>query len=345
MREVAALAGVSIKTVSRVVNGEPGVSTATSRRVERAADQLEFRPHLAASSLRRADQRTGTVGLLLEDVANPFSSAIHRAVGDAAARRGVAVLATSLDEDPEREREVVHAMVVRRVDGLVIMPTGTNQGYLRSEMQAGTAVVFVDRPPGYLDADTVVADNRQGAREAVVHLVAHGHRRIGFLSDLRQIATARERHAGYLDALQAAGLPVDERLARTDLHTREAAEAAATELLRLPDGVAPTALFAAQNLVAIGTIRALRRLGLQRHIALVGFDDIELADLLDPGVSVVVADPFEMGAAAADLLFARLDGDRGPSRLRLVPTRLIVRGSGEIGPPLPVRIEASADVR
>jgi LacI family transcriptional regulator len=332
MREVAALAGVSLKTVSRVVNREAGVSRDLVARVERATAQLDYRRDMTASNLRRSDRRTGTVGLLLEDVANPFSSAVHRAIGDVAGRRGVAVLATSLDEDPVREREVAHTMILRRVDGLIIMPTGTDQGYLRSEMQAGLAVVFIDRRPGFLDADTVMATDREGAREAVLHLVSRGHRRIGFLSDLVSIATARERHKGYLDALRLAGLAEDDRLVRTDLRGRAPAEAAAEGLLRLPPDVAPTALFTGQNLITVGALHALRRLGVQHEVALAGFDDIELADLLEPGVTVVAADPYEIGEAAAGLLFARLDGHRGPSRHVLIPTRITVRGSGEIRP-------------
>ncbi|CAN5565136.1 LacI family DNA-binding transcriptional regulator [soil metagenome] len=332
LRDVAALAGVSIKTVSRVVNAEPGVSPELARRVERAAHQLDYRPNLAASNLRRAGRKTATVGLMLEDVSNPFSSAVHRAIGDAAGRRGMAVLATSLDEDPHREREVARAMVLRRVDGLVIAPTGTDQSYLRSEMQAGLAVVFIDRAPGFLDADTVLATNRDGAFEAVAHLVAHGHRRIAFLGDLRAIATARERWCGYVDAMRASGLTIDERLVRQDLHDREAACDATEQLLGLSVEEAPSAIFASQNLVTIGVLRSLGRRGLRHDVALVGFDDVELADLLDPGVTVVAQDPFTMGQAAAELLFARLDGDRGPSQHHLVPTRLIVRGSGEIRP-------------
>jgi LacI family transcriptional regulator len=332
MRDVAALAGVSIKTVSRVVNGEPGVSGELARRVQLAWEQLGYRHNMTASSLRRADRRTGTVGLLLEDVANPFSSAVHRAIGDAASRRGVAVLATSLDEDPVREREFAHAMLLRRVDGLVIMPTGTDQSYLRPEIQAGLAIVFVDRQPGFLDADSVVAANRVGARDAVRHLIGHGHRRIGFLSDLEEIATARERYQGYLDALAEAGLSLDDRIVRTGLHTRDAAEEAAGALVELPAQTAPTSIFASQNLVAIGAIRALRSRGLQHSVALVGFDDIELADLLEPAITVVAADPYEIGTAASELLFERLDGSRAPSQHRLVATRLIERGSGEIRP-------------
>jgi LacI family transcriptional regulator len=331
MRDVAALAGVSIKTVSRVVNGEAGVSVDLVDRVEDAARQLDYRPDLTASNLRRGRQ-TATLGLMLENVANPYSSAVHRAIDDAAGERGMAVLATSLDEDPVREREVARTMMQRRVDGLVIVPTGTDQSYLRAEIDAGLATVFVDRPPYFLDADTVLATNRAGAREAIEHLLAVGHRRIAFLGDLTDIPTARERHKGYVDAITAAGLSLDERLVRHDLHTRDTAQRAAQSLLRLPADVAPTALFASQNLITIGAIHALHHHDLQHLVALVGFDDIELAGVLDPGVTVVAQDPYAIGRAAAELIFARLDGYRGPSQHRTISTRLVIRGSGEIPP-------------
>jgi LacI family transcriptional regulator len=332
MREVAALAGVSIKTVSRVVNAEPGVSATLVGRVQAAAIQLDYQPNLAASNLRRAARQTATLGLLLEDVSNPFSGTIHRAIEGVAAARGVAVLATSLDEDPQRERAAARAMIRRRVDGLVIVPTGSDQSYLRTQMQAGLALVFVDRPPRFLDADTVLTTNRAGARAAVEHLVAAGHRRIAFLGDLTEIPTAGERYEGYLEALHGHGIRPDERLVRNDLHTVEAADAAAETLLCLPSDQAPSALFAGQNLITIGTIQALYRRGLQREIALVGFDDIALADLLTPGITVVAQDPYAIGTAAAELIFDRLDGYQGPSQHRTIATELIVRGSGEIRP-------------
>ncbi len=334
MRDVAALAGVSIKSVSRVVNREAGVSDDLAERVEAAAHQLDYRPDLTASNLRRGRQ-TATLGLMLENVANPFSGAVHRAVDDAAIERGMAVLATSLDEDPVREREVARAMMQRRVDGLVMVPTGTDQSYLRAEMQAGLATVFVDRAPRFLDADTVLATNRSGSREAVEHLLAAGHRRIAFLGDLTNITTAQDRFKGYADALSAAGTSVDEQLVRTDLHTRDTSQRAVESLLRLPPAVAPTALFASQNLITIGAIHTLHLLGLQHLIALIGFDDVELAGMLDPAVTVVAQDPYAIGRAAAELLFARLDGYTGPSQHRTISTRLVIRGSGEIAPPAP----------
>jgi LacI family transcriptional regulator len=330
IRDVAALAGVGLKTVSRVINGEPGVSPELTARVREAAERLDFRPNLGARSLRRAGGKTATIGLLLEDVSNPFSAAIHRSVENAARARGVAVFTASVDEDPDRERALVQAFVARRVDGLVMVPAGADQSYLLSEVRAGLSLVFLDRPPGYLDADVVLAANQAGAEDAVRHLVERGHRRIAYLGDLLSISTARERHAGYEAGLREAGIQIDPALVLHDLHSSDLAEAAAADLFRSADP--PTAIFASQNLVTIGAIRALRSAGRQHDIALVGFDEVPLADLLEPGLTVVAQDVLAIGRGAVEQLFRRLDGDRSPTVRQVVPTRLVPRGSGEIAP-------------
>jgi len=251
-------------------------------------------------------------------------------VEDVARERGVGLLAGSLDEDPARERELAASLVARRVDGLIVVPAGRDHGYLREEQEMGTAFVFVDRPPALLVADAVTADNRNGAAAAVRHLISHGHRRVAYLGDLTTIATAQERHAGYLDALRQAGLPEDPRLIRCDLRTAATAEAAATSLLGGPEP--PSALFSAQNLITLGAVRALRARGVQHQVALAGFDDVPLADLLDPPVTVVAQDVLAIGTLAARILFRRIDGDTTPAQAHIVPTRLIPRGSGEIRP-------------
>src|SRR5438445_2990270 len=178
MRDVAALARVSLKTVSRVVNGAPTVDADLADRVRRAVAQLNYRHNMTASNLRRGDRRSFMIGLMLEDVSNPYSSSIYRAVEDVARERGVGLLAGSLDEDPVRERELTATLVARRVDGLIIVPAGRDHSYLRAEREMGTAFVFVDRPPAMLPADSVMADNREGAIAAVRHLIGYGHRRI-----------------------------------------------------------------------------------------------------------------------------------------------------------------------
>ncbi|WP_231494850.1 LacI family DNA-binding transcriptional regulator [Cellulomonas sp. KRMCY2] len=331
MRDVAALAGVGIKTVSRVINDEPGVTPATAERVHAAARALSFRPDLTAGTLRRSDRRSRSLGLILASVDNPFCAAVHRAVEDVAALRGVAVFSASIDEDPERERDLVAAFTSRRVDGLIMTAASTDHSYLRNEQESGTPIILVDRPPQGLEVDSVVVDNAEGARQATAHLIRHGHRRIAYLGDLSRIATARLRHAGFLAAALEAGIPTDQLRAIDDLHSEDAAEAAALRLLDGPEP--PTALFASQNLVTIGTIRALRARGVQHTVALVGFDDFELADLLEPAVTVIAQDPARMGALAAEQVFARIDGGHLPVCRTVVPTRLIERGSGEIRPP------------
>jgi LacI family transcriptional regulator len=330
MRDVGERAGVSFKTVSRVVNGERSVSPRLAERVNAAIEELGYRPDAAASSLRRSDGRTRTIAAVLEDLANPFSSAVHRAVVDTAHARGVLVLSASSDEDPDDEREAFAAFTARRVDGVILMPTSADHRWIEEERLNGTHVVMVDRPANGLVADVVVSDNRAGAARATAHLLRRGHRRIGFLGDLRTIYTASERLAGFRDAVADAGLPVDDAALRLDLRDSAGAQEAVIELLTGP--APPTAIFASQNLLTVGAVRGLRQLGLHREIALVGFDDVVLADMLEPGITVVAQDLATIGSTAAEQLLRRIDGDGSPAQMHVVPTRLLPRGSGEIAP-------------
>lgn len=331
MREVAAVAGVGIKTVSRVVNGEPGVSNDLRGRVRAAIERLDYRQDLNASLLRRTERKTATIGLVLDDISNPFSSALGRSVEDVARERGVLVFSGSCEEDPARERELIAALQARRVDGLLVAPAGgAEHSYLLAERRAGTALVFVDRPARFLDADSVVSDNEGGAQAGVSHLADVGHRRIAFLGDDVSVYTANARLTGYLAEVSRRNFEPDSEIVRTGIRSISDAEATTAELLRLARP--PTAIFAGQNLLAIGAVRALRAAELEHTVALVGFDDFLLADLLEPAVTVIAQDPAAIGRAAANLLFERLDGDESPSRHIVLSPRLIPRGSGEIPP-------------
>jgi LacI family transcriptional regulator len=329
MRDVAGLAGVSLKTVSRVVNREEGVSPALVERVASAVAMLGYRHNLAASSIRRSNRRTATIGLLLDNVANPFDSALHRAVEEVARAHGSLVLAGSSERDTAIEEEVLGAFASRGVDGLVVVPASSDHRSLLQEHRLGLPVVFADRPDASGQADSVVVDNVLGAGLAVRHLVAHGHRRIALLADRPEVWTAEQRVRGYREALLGAGLPVDPALVRTGLRGSEAARAAVHELLALPDP--PTALFAAQNLLTVGAVQALRASG--ARLALVGFDDFPLADLLEPGMTVVAQDVGEIGRSAAELLFARIAGATTPPQVLTTQPTLVPRGSGEIPGP------------
>ncbi|MFJ6938787.1 LacI family DNA-binding transcriptional regulator [Streptomyces sp. NPDC101132] len=326
MKDVAARAGVGLKTVSRVVNEEPGVTQDTERRVREAIEELGFRRNDSARVLRKG--RTATVGLVLEDLADPFYGPLNRAVEEVARAHGALLINGSSAEDPDRERELALALCARRVDGLVVIPAGDDHRYLEPEMRAGVATVFVDRPAGRIDADVVLSDSFGGARDGVAHLIAHGHRRIGFVGDQPHIHTAQERLRGYRAAMADAGLPVPAGLvALGPTDPRTVTEAARAMLA----GTQPvTALFAGNNRVTVTLVRVLA--GLDRAVALVGFDDFELADLLRPGVTVVAQDPAALGRVATDRLFRRLAGTRLPVERIELPTRLVPRGSGELPP-------------
>jgi LacI family transcriptional regulator len=298
--------------------------------VRTAIEELKFQPNAGARSLRRSDGRTSSIGLLLQDVSNPYSASVQRAVEDEARPRGVLVFSGSLDEDPARERELVRAFTARRADGLLIVPASSDQGYLELEVQAGTAIVCIDREARGLAVDSVITTNAAGAAEGTRHLAAGGHRRIAYLGDRWAILTARQRYEGYRAALETLRIPLDPSLVVHDLHDPAAADGSVMALLDRQDP--PTALFTAQNLVTIGAIRALRRVGRERSVAVLGFDDFPVADLLSPGVSVVAQDPVAMGGLAAAILFRRIAGDARPPQTHVVPTALIRRGSGEIPP-------------
>jgi LacI family transcriptional regulator len=327
MRDVAALAGVGIKTVSRVFNDVPSVAPELVDKVRSAADKLGYRPNLTAASLRRAGGRTNTIGLLLEDVSNPYSSAVHRAVEDYAREHDVFVLAASLDEDPQRERELARRLIDRRVDGLIVMPVGRDHRYVVAEQQAGTSFVFIDRLASPLVADAVVADNVGGARMAIEHLLETGRRAIAYLGDDLAIPTAEQRFLGFREALAAAGIEPDPVLLRHGLRTAEQARNAAHELLA---GRPPEAIFTSQNLVTIGVVEALHERDLQHHVALVGFDDVPMAAVLQPGITVMAQDATALGRTAAQRLFDRMRGDASPPAVHTIPTHLVVRGSGEL---------------
>ena len=326
LRDVADLAGVSIKTISRVINDSGPVAEETAARVRDAIDTLEFRPNPAARSLRVG--RDDAVGLVIENIADPFMAAMTAAVEERMRDRGMFVIVTSGGYAPEQERAAVESLVFRRIAGMIITPTSSSHAYLSRE-RPSFPVVFVDRPPVQFDADTVLADNEGGARKATEHLIAHGHRRIAFLADRVHLFTTALRFQGYRAAMTGAGLPVEPDLVDADVGGIAQACEVVQKLLASADP--PTAIFAANARTSIGAVRGLHLAGATRT-AYVSFDDLENADSLNPGITVVHQDPARMGEEAADLLLERMRHAGGPSRHIVLPTRLIVRGSGELPP-------------
>jgi LacI family transcriptional regulator len=328
MGDVAALAGVSRKTVSRVFNSEPTVAEDLVFKVRRAADQLNYKMNLVASDLRRTNGRPSTIGLLIQDVSNEFSAAIFRSVENVAEHEGVTVLASNVDEDPNREHELASTLITRRVDGLILIPASLDQSYLASDQRSGTPIVFLDRPPLLLRADTVLSDNEAGAHRGVCHLLDRGHRRIGFIGEPDTHAPSRDRFHGYMRALQERGVTVDSGLIIRNQRTEDDAQRAVLQLLRIDDP--PTALFTAHNRLTVGVVAGLRERHSEHAVALVGFDDFALAYLLQPGITVIAQDPATMGQLGAEILFRRIRGEASEFETQVVPITLIERGSGEI---------------
>jgi LacI family transcriptional regulator len=331
LRDVAREAGVSIKTVSRVVNKEPLVNEATAARVAAVITRLGYRPNELARSLK--GQRSHTIGLVIDDVSNPFMATCAQAIEAVAREHDHALVLCDSHADLREESDYVGLLTQRRVDGLLIVPARGHDSHLQAEQESGLPVVAFDRPAEGVRADTVLVENREGTREATEHLIDHGHERIAFVGDVRHFYTASKRLEGYKEALEAARL---QPLHALDAHTIGQGEEATKGFLDAPDP--PTALFAANILTALGALRAIEDLGLRipEDVAVIGFDDFELAHVLRPRFTLVRQPAAELGRRAAQLLFDRLDSDGRPEPRRLVlPTELVVRESCGCPPPTP----------
>lgn len=330
MEDVAQAAGVSLKTVSRVVNESPYVSAEKAGKVREAIARLGFRRNEYARGLRQGG--TSTIGLVMEDTADPFYSALSRAVEEVALEHGYMLLISSSAEDAERAERLVAALSGRAVEGLIVAPAmAMDTAFLQSERDRGAPLVFVDRPVPHVDADTVLTENASGAASGTASLIAHGHRRIAFVGDGEAVFTAGQRRDGYVSALRAAGIEVDESL--VVMAAPDAAGRRLDDILdRILGGDDPaTAIVSGNNRWSVRLLRALR--SRTESVAFIGFDDFELADVLDPGITVVAQDPATMGRLAAELLFRRIAGDRSPPEQVRLETVLIARGSGErLGP-------------
>lgn len=324
LRQVAALAGVSLKTASRALNNEPGVTESTREGVRAAAATLGFRVNTLARELRSGGL-SSTVGLLVGDLANPFWSGMARGVEREVAAHGLRLVSASTDENAALEWTLAQDMLERRVRALLVVTASTNHDYLEDEQRRNVAVVFLDRPPTDIAADTVLLDNAGGARSAARHLLAHGHRRIAVVGDSEHFYTHRERLAGFRDEMRKAGETAWEELVRVGASDAGEAQRIIADLLASPSP--PTAIFCLNNWITSGALRALARIPEAAQPALLGFDDLELGDLLR--VSVISHDPEELGRRGAQAAMARVDGDRSAPSTVVLDTTLVPRGSGE----------------
>ncbi|MGC8963033.1 MAG: LacI family DNA-binding transcriptional regulator [Candidatus Bipolaricaulaceae bacterium] len=307
IRDVAARAGVSVATVSHVINGTRKVAPSTAERVCRAIEELGYQPNSLARGLRT--RVTQVIGVLVSDITNPFFATLVRGVEDAARDAGYSVIICNSDEDPEKEDHYIRVLWQRRVDGLLIAPTqdGTSPA-IQKLIKRKIPFVFVDRKAKGIEADAVLSDNVGGAYLATKHLIDRGHKKIGIVLGIPGATTTEERFAGYRQALKEAGILFSEELVVWGGYRMEGGRRAAGELLSLRDP--PTAIFSTNNLMTVGVLQQLFARGIRvpDQVAVVGFDDLEWAEIASPSLTAVVQKPYTIGRTAADLLLKRLGG-------------------------------------
>lgn len=320
MVDVAAEAGVSFKTVSRVINGQPHVDPAMAERVLAAVDRLGYHRNALAASLRSGNR--DTIGFIAADLSNTFYMAIAAAISAVATRERMHIVMASSEEDAATERTLALDLCQRQVGGLIVVPTADDHSYLQREVELGTPVIFLDRPGTGIPADVILLDNRGGARDAVAELLANGHRRIAVLLDARTIYTMSERWAGVEEAFAAAGRAYDPALVVEGLHTPAAARDALARLLDSDDP--PTAVFCGNNRLTIGALETILPRG--ADVAVTGFDDFEISNLLPRRIRIVDYDVTDLGTRAARTLLARVADPATGAHTQLVPTRLVDRG-------------------
>ena len=323
--EVARRAGVSVSTVSHVVNGTRKVAPGTAHAVQAVIDAVGYRPNVLARSLKTASSRS--VGIAISAIANPYFSDIICAVEAECARLGMMVFLSDTQDDPQRELAVVTAFDQRRVDGVILAPSADPErralAYLRA---ARLPCVLVDRTPDP-SFDQVGVNNREAMRALVAHVAGFGHRRIGYVGGHPGFATTLERIEGYRAGLQLAGVSFDPSYLVTGSATTASASEATSALLSLADP--PTAIVAGNNMATIGAVRAIRSRGLQvpANVSVVGFDDFEWADCFEPRLTLVAQPCEEIGKRAASLLIERIANPRGAPQSVRLDARLIIRDS------------------
>jgi len=325
MRDVAGLAGVSGKTVSRVINGDKYVSAAVQERVQRAILELKYVPNMLSQTFRNG--RDSAIGIAVPDIADPFFGAVIQAVADQARTRSTAVLVTSLGSDPDDEQPSVEALLRRHIAGLILAPTSTDQEYIKG-WQQHTEVIFIDRPPRRVTADSVVEDDFGAAVTAVAHLLERGHRRIAFIGNRSAVVTTGRRLDGYRAALIAAGIAPDPVLEA--LHEESGCDAVGSlrSILALPDP--PTAIFSSNSQSSIAMVPQLHE---QRRtdVAFISFGDFPMAGALKPAVTVLDQNPGLLGSTAAQRLFRRIDQPGLKLRRQIVlPVELRIRESSGV---------------
>ena len=331
IRDVAKKAGVSVMTVSRVINGKRNVKESTRKKVLKAIEELGYVPNSIARSL--TIKKTATIGLVISDITNPFFTTVARGVEDTAISNHFTVILCNTDEDPEKELMYVEVLARHKVDGIIFTSASGKKSPLKSLFIRNIPLVLIDRTiEGINDIDIVRGDSVYGAYILTKHLIDLGHKRIGIILGNRNISTALDRAEGYKKALKDSNIPIDESLIKINENSKFSKEDGyrlTKELLNMENP--PTAIFGGNNLMAIGAILAIREMGLKipDDISLVSFDDIESLSEVYPFLTVVKQPAYTMGVIATELLIRRIENKDKIKEKRevILKPELIIRNS------------------
>ncbi len=308
IKDLAREAGVSYATVSRALNDHPEVSDETKKRIMKIALEMGYQPNAIAQGLVKKE--TKTVGLIIPDITNPFFPEVARGIEDAAVEAGYTIFLCNTNWNAQREERYFDVLIQKQVDGLIIGPSSEEVSHLGKVLASGIKTVFISRAINHTNGTSIIIDNILGAKQAVEYLIQRGHQRIAFIGGQEDISTNRERLQGYTQALNNNGLALDESLIKTGSFKRDSGYFIMNQILKSDDCNRPTAVFAANDLLALGVIQAVKENGLSipGDVAVVGFDDIEFASLPEIQLTTVSQPKYDMGKLAFSTLMELIRG-------------------------------------
>jgi LacI family transcriptional regulator len=325
LKEVAKLAGVSTATVSNALNGTKYVSEEVKDKIYTAIKELNYQPNIVAKSLRVQESRI--IGLLISDIANPFFSIVVRGIEEELAKSDYSILLCNTDSSVEKEQKYLNVLIGKRVDGLIVSAAGNTGDYFRSLDKTGVPIVFLNRCPEFTISDVIMTNNIQGAYSATEHLIRHGYEKIAIITGPTSISTGKDRLIGYKRALEDYGVIEMGQLVKEGSFTIESGYEKMKELME--QDMKPDAVFISNNSMTLGAYKYLKESGLRipDQVAVLGFDDSDWAEIVDPPITTVKQPAYELGVHAAALMLARMKKKRVKREIMYMDTTLIIRRS------------------
>lgn len=327
LNEVAKKAGVSIATVSRVINNSPSVNPETRIKVQQVIKAMKYKPSRVAKRLRNRNASGNLLGVLIPDIQNPFYVEVLRGIEDVAYENKYAIIMCNFSQDEKKAKLYLDIFQSESIDGLVAAPANEHDQKVIDLVKAGLPIVCVDRGLVGVDVDVVLVENRNGAFSAVNHLIKSGYRRIAYISGLSHLPSSQQREKGYMEALLQNGLSVEKELIKYGDSRHDSGVKLCEELLNLP--LPPDAIFAGNNLITLGALETIHKKGLKipQEVAIIGFDDMYWAISLNPTLTAVRQPAYEIGKRAAELLIQRINDPSRPTVSMILKTELMVRSS------------------